>query len=103
MVEILQNKENWDKIEFVARDGEEYLGRIAGWLDGDTFVIDELECEEYFTDGLVRAILNLMTLHDIDKARFDLPGQIDRLRNYGFIHGEPVMESISAFFSKGCG
>ncbi len=102
MVEILQNKENWDKIEFRARDGEEYLGRIAGQLDGDTFVIDELECEDYFTDGLVRAILNLMTLHDIDKARFELPEHMDKLRNLGFVRGEPVMESISAFFDKGC-
>ena len=102
MIEILQNKENFDKIEFCARDGEENLGRIAGYLDGDTFVIDELECEDYFTDGLVRAILNLMTLHDIDKARFDLPGQLERLKNLGFIRTEPVMESISAFFDKGC-
>lgn len=102
MVEILQNKENFDKIEFRARDGGEYLGRIAGWLDGDTFVIDELECKDYFMDGLVRAILNLMTLHDIDKARFELPGHTEKLKNLGFVHGEPVMESISEFFDKGC-
>lgn len=102
MIEILQNKENLDKIEFRARDGNEYLGRIAGWLDGDTFVIDELECEDYFTDGLVRAILNLMTLHGIDKARFDLPEHMGRLKNLGFVHGEPVMNSISEFFDKGC-
>ena len=102
MVEILQNKENLDKIEFRAHDGEEYLGRIAGWLDGDTFVIDELECEDFFTDGLVRAILNLMSLHDIDKARFELPEHTDKLKSLVFIQGEPVMESISEFFDKGC-
>ncbi|MBD5130664.1 MAG: hypothetical protein HDT43_12205 [Ruminococcaceae bacterium] len=102
MVEILQNKENLDKIEFCARDGEESLGRIAGFLEGDMFVIDELECEDYFTDGLVRAILNLMTLHGIDRARFDLPEQLGRLKNLGFIRTEPVMESIAAFFDKGC-
>ncbi len=102
MIEILQNKENSDKIEFCARDGEENLGRIAGWLDGDTFVIDELECEDFFTDGLVRAILNLMTLHGIDMARFDLPEQMGRLKNLGFVNDEPVMHSISAFFDRGC-
>lgn len=103
MVEILQNKENPDKIEFVARDGEENLGRIAGFLEGETFVVDELECEEFFTDGLMRAILNLMTLHGIDKARFDLPDKLGKLAQLGFIGNEPVMESIAAFFDKGCG
>lgn len=103
MIEILQNKENSDKIEFRAHDGAEYLGRIAGRLDGDMFVIDELECGDFFTDGLVRAILNLMTLHGIDKARFDLPKHTECLKNLGFFRGEPVMESINAFFDKGCG
>lgn len=102
MVEILQNKENWDKIEFNARDGEEYLGRIAGRLDGDTFVIDELECEVFFTDGLVRAILNLMTLHNIDRARFELPEHTEKLKKLGFIQEGPVMESIAEFFDKRC-
>ncbi|MCM1166089.1 MAG: hypothetical protein NC299_02400 [Lachnospiraceae bacterium] len=104
MIEILQNKENLDKIEFFARDGGESLGRIAGFLDGETFVVDELECEEFFTDGLVRAILNLMTLHGIDRARFDLPDMSERLKKLGFIGEKPVMESIAAFFDKGrCG
>ena len=53
-------------------------------------------------DGLVRAILNLMTLHNIDKARFDLPEQLGLLKNLGFVHDEPVMNSISAFFDRGC-
>lgn len=92
-----------EKIEFCARDGEENLGRIAGYLAEDMFVIDELDCEDYFTDGLVRAILNLMTLHGIDKARFDLPEQLGRLRNLGFIREEPEMKSISAFFDSPCG
>ena len=50
MIEILQNKENLDKIEFCARDGAENLGRIAGYLDKDTFIVDELDCEDFFTD-----------------------------------------------------
>lgn len=102
MIEILQNKENLDKIEFCARDGEENLGRIAGYLDGETFVIDELDCDDFFTDGLVRAILNLMTLRGIDKARFDLPENLNRLKKLGFVHDEPIMDSIAAFFDKGC-
>lgn len=103
MIEILQNKENFDKIEFNARDGEEILGTIAGELDGDTFVINELNCEEFFTDGLVRAILNLMTLHGIDKARFELPGHTEVLRKLRFFEEEPKIDSIAAFFDKGCG
>ncbi len=103
MIEILQNKENLDKIEFNARDGEEVLGRIAGELSGDTFVINELDCEEFFTDGLVRAILNLMALHGIDKARFDLPQHFEILRKLRFFEEEPKIDSIAAFFDKGCG
>lgn len=102
MIEILQNKENTSKIEFNAKDGDEVLGKIAGVLDGDTFVIDELECEEFFTDGLVRAILNLMTLHGIDKARFDVPDMYGQLRKLRFMEENPTMESIADFFDKGC-
>ena len=103
MIEILQNKENFDKIEFNARDGEEVLGKIAGELDGDAFVINELDCDEFFTDGLVRAILNLMALHGIDKARFGLPeDDLERLRKLRFFEGEPLIESIAEFFDKGC-
>lgn len=104
MIEILQNKENLDKIEFNARDGEKILGTIAGVLDGDEFAVNELDCEEFFTDGLVRAILNLMSLHGIDKARFELPEDaLERLRGLRFFAEEPKMESINAFFDKGCG
>lgn len=107
MIEILQNKENFDKIEFIARDrsekGEEVLGKIAGELKGDEFVVNELDCEEFFTDGLVRAILNLMTLHGIDKARFELPeNALERLRKLRFFENEPSIGSISEFFDKGC-
>lgn len=104
MIEILQNKENLDKIEFNARDGEEVLGKIAGVLEGDEFVINELDCEEFFTDGLVRAILNLMDLHGIEKARFELPeSDLERLRKLRFFEDEPKIESIAVFFDKGCG
>lgn len=104
MIEILQNKENLDKIEFNARDGEEVLGTIAGVLDGEEFVVNELSCEEFFTDGLVRAILNLMNLHGIDKARFELPeSDLARLKKLRFFSDDPKMESIAEFFDKGCG
>lgn len=103
MIEILQNKENTDKIEFNARDGEEVLGKIAGVLEGDEFVVNELDCEEFFTDGLVRAILNLMDLHGVEKARFDLPEtDLERLRKLRFFSDEPRIESIAAFFDQGC-
>lgn len=104
MIEILQNKDNFEKTEFVARDGEVVLGRIAGSLCGDTFVIDELECEDYFTDGLVRAILNLMTLHGIDRAEFKVPEYENTLRKHGFIDDGNRLESIAVFFDKkSCG
>lgn len=105
MVEILQNKENTEKIEFNAKDSEngEVLGKIAGVLDVDTFVIDELDCDEFFADGLIRAILNLMSLHGFDKARFDLPEHTELLRKLRFIGDKPEIESINAFFAGGCG
>ena len=104
MIEILQNKNNLEKIEFNACDGEDNLGTIAGVLEGDGFVVNELSCFEFFTDGLVRAILNLMTLHGIDKARFDLPeSDLEKLRKLKFFSDEPKIESIAAFFDNGCG
>lgn len=104
MIEILQNKDNLEKIEFDARDGEECLGKIAGELFGEEFVINELDCEDFFTDGLVRAILNLMALHGIDKARFDLPGEkLEKLKKLRFFETTPEIDSIAAFFDKGCG
>ena len=103
MIEILQNKENSDKIEFNVRDGEDVLGRIAGVLDGDEFVVNELSCDDFFTDGLVRAILNLMTLHGVDKARFELPeSELERLRKLRFFSEKPQLASIAGFFDKGC-
>ena len=104
MIEILQNKNNLEKIEFNARDDEDNLGTIAGVLEGDGFVVNELSCFEFFTDGLVRAILNLMALHGIDKASFDLPeSELEKLRKLKFFSDEPKIESIAAFFDNGCG
>lgn len=102
MIEILQNKDNIDKIEFNARDGEENLGKIAGVIKDDTFVIDELLCEDFMADGLVRAILNLMNLHGIDKARFELEEKRELLKKLGFFGDEPVIESIAQFFDNKC-
>lgn len=104
MIEILQNKNNLDKIEFNARDGEDNLGTIAGVMEDDGFVVNELSCFEFFMDGLVRAILNLMALHGVDKARFDLPeSDLEKLRKLKFFTDEPKIESIAAFFDNGCG
>ena len=100
MIEILQNKENTQKIEFNAADNGEVLGRIAGNIDGDVFVIDELVCESFFTDGLIRAILNLMSLHGIDKARFEIPDHAEELKK---LHYDTEIASIAEFFDKGCG
>lgn len=103
MVEIIQNKDNCEEIEFTARDGDEDLGRISGQLDGDVFVISKLECDEFFIDGLVRAILNLMDLHGIGKARFDLPdNMLNSLRKLGFFLQKPEIDNIAAFFDAGC-
>lgn len=100
MIEILQNKENPEKTEFTAFDGEKVLGRIAGQLYGDTFVIDELDCEDFFVDGLVRAILNLMTLHGINRARFEVPEYEAVFNKLGFTANGNTLESILDFFDK---
>lgn len=105
MIEILQNKANTEKIEFNARDGEEVLGSCAGVIEGDCFVFDTLECDDFFADGLVRAILNLMDLHGIEKARFALDEQnIARLDKLGFLRNGAQIDSIAEFFAdKACG
>ncbi len=103
MVEILQNKQNTDKIEFNASDNGKSLGKCAGVLEGDTFVFDELECDDFWVDGLVRAILNLMDLHGIEKARFDFPEgeQLERLKKWGFVNNaEKTIDNIAKFFAE---
>ncbi len=103
MIEIIQNKENLDKIEFIARDNKEELGRVAGKLEGiDTFVIDELSCDEFMADGLIRAILNMISLHGIDRAKFELPDKTELLKRLRFIGDKPEIESIDAFFAAPC-
>ena len=105
MIEILQNKANTEKIEFNARDGEEVLGTCAGVLEGDCFVFDTLECDDFFADGLVRAILNLMDLHGVEKVRFALSEEnLGRLRKVGILSDGAQIESIAEFFDgKHCG
>lgn len=103
MVEILQNKQNTEKIEFNASDNGKALGKCAGVLMGDTFVFDELECDDFWVDGLVRAILNLMDLHGIEKARFDFEdeAQLQRLRKLGFVNNaEKTIDNIAKFFDE---
>ncbi len=103
MIEILQNKANLDKIEFNATEKGECLGRCAGTMQGDTFVFDELECDEFFVDGLVRALLNLLDLKGIEKARFDFDeGEtLARLRRWGFVkNDEKTIDNIAAFFDE---
>lgn len=105
MIEVIHNKENTEKIEFVAKDGDEILGRCAGDLSDGAFVIDELDCPDYFADGLIRAILNLADLHGITSARFNLPGHEELLRKLGFVKDVScTIPDISAFFGdKNCG
>lgn len=103
MIEILQNKANTEKIEFNASENGRSLGKCAGVLLGDTFVFDELECDEFFVDGLVRSILNLMDLKGIEKARFDFEeGEaLQRLRRWGFVkNDEMTIDNIAAFFDE---
>ena len=101
MVEILQNKANTEKIEFNASEDGKSLGMCAGQVIGDTFVFDELDCGEFFVDGLVRAILNLMDLHGIEKARFDFDEgkELELLKRWGFVQNdEKSIEDIAEFF-----
>lgn len=104
MIEILRNKQNTEKIEFIAADGEEKLGSCAGNVVDGVFVFDELNCDDFFADGLVRAILNLMDLQGVTAARFDLPAEklavLEKLR---FIKdGSTEINSIPEFFSGKC-
>ena len=103
MIEILQNKQNTEKIEFNASEDGKSLGMCAGVLVGDTFVFDELDCGEMFVDGLVRAILNLMDLHGVEKARFDFPEgeKLELLKRWGFVkNAEKTIDNIAKFFDE---
>lgn len=104
MIEILQNKENTEKIEFFASDNGETLGRCAGEIRDGVFVFDTLECDEFFADGLVRAILNLMDLHGVQSARFELPEEaLAVLKNMRIIKdGSAEIPSIPEFFGDKC-
>ena len=103
MVEIIQNKNNLDKIEFNVTEKGECLGKCAGTLQGDTFVFDELECDEFFVDGLVRALLNLLDLKGIEKARFDFGegDTLNYLKRWGFVkNDDKTIDNIAAFFDE---
>lgn len=105
MIEILHNKQNTEKTEFIAYDNGEVLGRCAGSLCDGIFVFDELDCDDFFVDGLVRAILNLMDLKGVMTARFELPeSDIERLKKLRFISDDSyVIPDIAEFFSGKCG
>lgn len=102
MITILPNKEVTDRILFELRENEEIFGSVSGVIDGDTITISELESvEEFFYDGLVRAILAYADNRFVKTAVFDIYDErkLYRLKGFGFITEESkILPDIQAFF-----
>lgn len=102
MITILPNKDVTDRILFEMKENEEVLGNVSGVIDGDTITISDLNSvEEFFYDGLVRAILAYADNRFVKKAVFDINDErkLYRLKGFGFVTGESnILPDIQAFF-----
>lgn len=104
MITILPNKEVTDRILYELKENDEVLGSVAGVIDGDRIIISQLDsAEEFFYDGLVRAILAYADNRCVKSAVFDIDDErkLFRLQKFGFITEESnVMEDINGFFKE---
>ena len=118
MLQILQtrNMENYaDKIaglelaekypnvvEAIDNDKITGIGIYHMNFEENRIVIDYAEYgnDLVLLDGIIRSILYLAMLRNIDSARFDLP-QIDDVRKLGFVQNcGNLLEPVSDFMSK---
>lgn len=104
MITILPNKEVTDRILYELKENDEILGSVAGVIDGDRIIISQLDsAEEFFYDGLVRAILAYADNRCVKSAVFDIDDErkLFRLQKFGFITDESnVLEDINGFFKE---
>lgn len=102
MITILQNKEITDRVLFEMKENDDVLGSVSGVIEGDEIVISQLESvEEFFYDGLVRAILAYADNRFVKTAVFQIDDErkLFRLQKFGFISAESkVLPDIQAFF-----
>ncbi len=102
MITILPNTSITDRVVYELKENNDILGKVEGVIENDTLVINVLESvEEFFYDGLVRAILAYADNRFVKSARFDIDDErkLYRLRGFGFISDDSrVMEDINAFF-----
>ncbi len=102
MITILPNNDITDRIVYELKENESILGKVEGIIEDDTIIINVLESdEEFFYDGLVRAILAYADNRFVKSARFDIDDErkLYRLKGFGFItEDSKVMEDINAFF-----
>ena len=104
MITILPNKDVTDRILYELKENEDVLGSVSGVIEGDELIISQLESiEEFFYDGLVRAILAYADNRCVKSARFELSDErkLFRLEKFGFITGESnVLSDINGFFKE---
>ncbi len=102
MITILPDNDITDRVVYELKENNDILGRVEGFIEDDTIIINVLESdEEFFYDGLVRAILAYADNRFVKSARFDIDDErkLYRLRGFGFItEDSKVMEDINAFF-----
>lgn len=116
MLEILQTKnfekyiDKLDKMKILdkfpnvveATDKDEILGLGIYHFDDDAVVLDEIEAngDLYLYDGIVRSILFLAMMKEIDVAKFNLC-DMTNVTKLGFVKDdEKTLSPITGFMSK---
>lgn len=102
MITILPNPAITDRVVYELKENNDVLGKVEGVIEDDIIIISVLESvEEFFYDGLVRAILAYADNRFVKSARFDIDDErkLYRLRGFGFITDESnTLPDISEFF-----
>lgn len=104
MITILPNKEVTDRILYELKENDEVLGCVSGVINEEELIISQLESvEEFFYDGLVRAILAYADNRCVKSARFAIDDErkLFRLQKFGFItENSNILPDIHEFFKE---
>lgn len=85
-----------------ATDKDEILGLGIYHFEDNMVVLDEISAENdlYLYDGIVRAILFLAMMKEIDVAKFNL-SDMTNVKKLGFVkNDENILSPVTSFMSK---